>query len=67
MNTITVKDYIEGKAEGKKVYTETAWGRKEVTSFRRFSDGPWIVCGKDNGGFGMSYAVCLDEKLYVEE
>lgn len=64
---MTVEELLkDGFPKGKKVYLETAWGLQEVTSIRMFSDGPWLVCGKENGGFGLSYSVSTSRKLEVK-
>jgi hypothetical protein len=63
----TVRDLIDGKLGTRKVFIKTAWGLQEVTGIRMFSDGPWVVCGKENGGFGKSYCVCYDAELEVAE
>jgi hypothetical protein len=66
MEKITVKEYIEGKANGKKVFTVNAFGRQEVTGIRWPETNPWIVCGKENAGFGISYCVNYSDTLEVE-
>jgi hypothetical protein len=60
---MTIKDYMDGKLEGKVVYLNTFNGKQEVTSMRVLGQDLWAVCGKDNGGFGMSYMVGADTKL----
>ena len=39
---------------------------KEVTGIRSFSDGDWVVCGKDNAGFGLSYMVHSGTAIIVK-
>ena len=45
------------------VYIDTAWGRKEVTSLQR---DYWVRCGRDNGGFGMSFCCHAGTILILE-
>jgi len=60
----TVREVTDGAVpKGVKVFLETAWGFQEVTSVRVFSDGPWVVCGRENAGFGLSYCVTWDREL----
>lgn len=46
-----------GTLGDKKYFLPTFRGDEEVTGIRTFSDGDWAVCGKANGGFGLSYCV----------
>lgn len=67
MRSITVRDYIQGKANGRKIYIKTFHGVEEVTGIRWPETNPWVVCGKSNAGFGFSYCVHYDTPLYVED
>lgn len=65
---ITVGEYIDLAKAGRlpaKVFIPTAWGEQEVTSIRWPDTDPWIVCGKENGGFGLSYCVHYGTTLIV--
>lgn len=53
-------------AQNNTVYIDTAWGFQEVSGIRNFSDGPWVVCGKENGGFGISHMVLMESILYLD-
>lgn len=60
------KRFIAGTLGDKKYFLPTFQGDKEVTGIRSFSDGDWVVCGKDNGGFGMSYCIHAGTILIVK-
>ncbi len=45
--------FVAGTLGNKKYFL----GDKEITGIRTFSDGDWVVCGKENGGFGMSFCI----------
>ena len=66
---ITVREFVEqgntAKA-GETVYIDTAWGYQEVGHVRWPETDPWVVCPKENAGFGISYAVCMSDTLRVE-
>jgi|GEM_PF-6654719 len=63
---ITVQRYAnESQWSEMPVWIFTSHGPQRVTGLRRFSDGPWVVCGEENGGFGVSYCVTWDSRLYV--
>lgn len=63
---ITVKEYLEGKAKGKKVYTETWQGKMEVTGISDNDNSIWIYCGKENMGMGRSFMAHYNTILKVE-
>lgn len=59
--TITFETYKKRLTNGmlgdKKYFLPTFNGEQEVTGIRTFSDGDWVVCGKANAGFGLSYCI----------
>lgn len=66
MVEITVQDYIQGNRPAGRVFIDTFAGREEVTSIRWPETDPWVVCGKANAGFGISYCVHYGTRLLVE-
>ena len=63
--TITVADYMAGKAEGLDLYIDTFRGRELVTGYRISCDCPWLVCGK--GWLNQhSYMVSPNRELMVD-
>jgi hypothetical protein len=64
---ITVRDYINGAGQGKRVLIDTFNGPQEVSYIRWPETDPWVVCSKENGGFGISYCVHYGTPLRVEE
>jgi len=44
-------------------YISTAWGFQEITGLR--SDR-WVVCGKENAGFGISYCCHSGTTIYLK-
>lgn len=66
LTTMTVREFIDnGTPEGCSAFLPTAWGEQFV-SYIKFPDGgPWAYCPKDNGGFGMSYAIHYGTMLVV--
>jgi len=64
--SISVEEFIENGSK-EPVYLDTAWGRKLVSRIDWPQTNPWAVCPKDNGGFGMSYAVSNWTRLYFKE
>lgn len=69
--SITVEEYKrfadDIRRRGSRVYLNGSRERLEVTGLREFSDGPWVVCGKANAGFGLSFCVRWDTKLELED
>lgn len=67
MTRFTVQQYINGDYDhSKPVFIDTFNGPQEVTGIRWPETNPWVVCGKDNGGFGMSYCVHYGTALFQE-
>jgi hypothetical protein len=65
MITFTFEDYKNGNFDKNlPVFIHTAWGYKEVTGMRWPDTNAHVVCGKDNGGFGMSYMVSWQTQLF---
>jgi len=56
------KRFVAGTLGDKKYFL----GDKEVTGIRSFSDGAWVVCGKENAGFGMSYCIHMGTIITVK-
>ncbi len=66
MKQVTVRDYINGYTDNKRVYMREDKTR-EVTGIRWPETDPWIVCGKENAGFGLSFCVHYGTPLFVED
>lgn len=61
---MTVAEFAEnGAPKGFTAFVSTAWGEMEVGSVRWAETNPWVVCPKENAGFGQSFMVCRDSTL----
>jgi len=60
------KRFADGKLGDKKYFLPTFNGEEEVTGIRSFSHGDWVVCGKANAGFGLSFCVLAETILIVK-
>ena len=61
---LTVQEYI-ANPPAEPVFIKTAWGFQEVGYVRWPDSNPWVVCPKENGGFGISYCVHYGTRLYT--
>jgi len=67
-NHITVRDYIDGKfPQDSTLWLSTFNGPLQVTGIRWPETNPWIVCGKANAGFGLSFCVHYGTPLYLSK
>lgn len=65
MQSFTVKQFIDGEFDTEKdVYISTWAGMQKVTGIRWPETNPWIVCGEENAGYGLSYSVHYGMLLY---
>ncbi len=68
MQRITVGDLIKGTIDkgNRKVFIWARGALAEVGYIRNPSTDPWVVCPKENAGFGLSYCVHYGDALYLE-
>ena len=70
MKTITVNEFIENWKNGyvpKKRYIKIQGKLVELGYIRWPESNPWAVCLKENGRYGLSYMVCYDTPVYIED
>lgn len=62
---ISIRTFIE-KGSEETMFIFALGQYREVSYVRNPKTDPWIVCPKDNGGFGMSYCVHYGMMLIPE-
>lgn len=63
---LTVRDFLDGKAQGADVFLWARGSMERVAYIRWPESDCWAVCPEDNGGFGCSYAVHYGTTLWTK-